>query len=185
MEKKLIGLLILAFVACTPAIKKTVKSDSQNQVKTEKTKHHWEPKKTPQSVENDLTNHPKPHNPPKIEVANVPNYQIPEINEGFEIKSNYQNPNLEDWENTFGKDPKWMELYQASIVHYLQGLQYNLDRDPKLTLNLSMIVLVYGNKMTDTFYLAPEFAAYAKIRFEKSEELAAFLLRNPLRTVKD
>jgi hypothetical protein len=49
----------------------------------------------------------------------------------------------------------------------------------------SMIVFVYGKKMEDAFMLTPEFAEYAKMRFEKSTELAAFVGTYPSRIIKD
>jgi len=76
-------------------------------------------------------------------------------------------------------------LYQESIAHYLQGLANNLEQNSTLQMERSMIVFVYGKKMQDAFMLTPEFAEYAKIRFEKSTEFADFVRTYPSRIIED
>ena len=108
----------------------------------------------------------------------------PEINRST-INAPYVNPNFNAWDAYFGSDPKWVALYQESLTHYLQGLVNNLEQNTALRMERSMIVFVYGKKMGDAFMLTPEFAEYAKMRFEKSTELAAFVRTYPSRIIKD
>ncbi len=108
----------------------------------------------------------------------------PEINRS-PVNTPYVNPNFNTWDAYFGSDPKWVALYQESLTHYLQGLVNNLEQNTALRMERSMIVFVYGKKMEDAFMLTPEFAEYAKIRFEKSTELAAFVRTYPSRIIKE
>lgn len=108
----------------------------------------------------------------------------PEIDRST-INAPYVNPNFNAWDAYFGSDPKWVALYQESLTHYLQGLVNNLEQNIALRMERSTIVFVYGKKMEDAFMLTPEFAEYAKIRFEKSTELAAFVRTYPSRIIKD
>lgn len=108
----------------------------------------------------------------------------PEINLSS-VNAPYVNPNFNAWDAYFGSDPKWVALYQESIAHYLQGLSYNLEQNSTLQMERSMIVFVYGKKMQDAFMLTPEFAEYAKLRFEKSTEFADFVRTYPSRIIED
>ena len=108
----------------------------------------------------------------------------PEINLSS-VNAPYVNPNFNAWDAFFGSDPKWVALYQESIAHYLQGLANNLEQNSTLQMERSMIVFVYGKKMEDAFMLTPEFAEYAKIRFEKSTEFADFVRTYPSRIIED
>lgn len=90
----------------------------------------------------------------------------------------YVNPYQEKWDSVFGKDLKWMEAYNNSVLHFLQGCQNNLDANPRLKMKKVMIVHVYGEKMTDTFFLTPAFGAFCKSKFAQSTAFQAFIDKN-------
>ena len=100
-------------------------------------------------------------------------------------KTTFKNPSLEKWENGFGKDPQWMQLYQESIIRYLNGVEFNLNQQPELQISRSKLVEVYGKKMFDTFQLTPEFAEFAKHRFRESSEFYLFVRKHANQITED
>ena len=93
----------------------------------------------------------------------------------------YHHEAWEKWSKNFSKDQQWETLYQESVVHFIKGLQNNLDREPQLMLQYDLISINYGEKMSMLFYQVPEFVEYSRQRFEKSTELANFALKNKAR----
>lgn len=90
----------------------------------------------------------------------------------------FNNPNLEQWSNTYLNDPQWQEQYSASVTYYLNSVQRNLDQNPQRKTDKSTIVSNYREKMSQTFYRSPEFVEFARSQFEKSKELSDFIVRN-------
>ena len=97
----------------------------------------------------------------------------------------YSNPNINKWEEAFGKDAKWQDLYQSSVTHYLNGISNNLAQNASLKITKSQLVFVYGKKMYDAFPLTPEFAEYSALKFEQSEDLKGFIAQHPGRITED
>lgn len=93
----------------------------------------------------------------------------------------YHHEAWEKWSKNFSKDQQWESLYQESVVHFIKGLQNNLDREPQLMLQYDFISINYGEKMSMLFYQVPEFVEYSRQRFEKSTELSNFALKNKAR----
>jgi hypothetical protein len=100
-------------------------------------------------------------------------------------KTTFENPSMEKWENGFGKDPQWMQLYQESISRYLTGIDHNLNQQPNLRISRSKLIEVYGKKMFDTFQLTPEFAEFAKNRFSESPEFYLFVSKHSNQIIED
>lgn len=100
-------------------------------------------------------------------------------------KDNYVNPSMPKWEASFKTDPKWEELYSQSITYYLQSVEKNLNANPGRTTTQETLVREYKEKMSVTFYKTPEFAEYAKQKFEKSEALQAFTTQHAQQITKD
>lgn len=119
----------------------------------------------------------KPPKKPRLVIAQ--NQKLNEVKdkplEQSIIHQSYKNPNMNSWEEVFGKDEKWQDLYESSVSHYLNGLSNNLQQNPSLRMEKSAIVFVYGKKMYETFLLTPEFAEYSKTKFEQSDELSRFI----------
>ena len=100
-------------------------------------------------------------------------------------KTTFENPSMEKWENGFGKNPQWMQLYQESISRYLTGIENNLNQQPNLRISRSKLIEVYGKKMFDTFQLTPEFAEFAKHRFSESPEFYLFVSKHSNQITED
>ena len=92
---------------------------------------------------------------------------------------------MPNWEASFKTDPKWEELYSQSITYYLQSVEKNLNANPGRTTTQETLVREYKEKMSVTFYKTPEFAEYAKQKFEKSEALQAFTTQHAQQITKD
>ncbi len=190
MIRYLFGSLILLITACTGNHKNVSSSKNHVEPKVQNTPRSQaridssiDEKALPTPIVKPLKKSPRTvdqaeqHRSPATSVT-------PEINRST-INAPYVNPNFNAWDAYFGSDPKWVALYQESLTHYLQGLVNNLEQNTALRMERSMIVFVYGKKMEDAFMLTPEFAEYAKIRFEKSTELAAFVRTYPSRIIED
>jgi hypothetical protein len=190
MKRYILGLALLLVTACTGNHKNVSSSKNHVEPKVQNTPRSQAridssidekalptPKVKPLKKSARTVDQAEQHRSPATSVT-------PEINRST-INTPYVNPNFNAWDVYFGSDPKWVALYQESLTHYLQGLVNNLEQNTALRMERSMIVFVYGKKMEDAFMLTPEFAEYAKIRFEKSTELAAFVRTYPSRIIKD
>ena len=182
--KALIILFLVSILLPLTSCKTDKTKDFGNQQKPNHTSKKSSQKEAEDSVKNSTqTNqNKKPIIIKKNKKTNPPidqNVQLDTIHP-LPIKTDraYQNPNLADWEATFGKDPKWLDLYQESVSHFLIGLANRLNQNPQLKINKSEVIFRYGQKMYDLFLLTPEFAEYCKIKFQSSDELQNFIAQH-------
>lgn len=183
MHKYTTLLSIFLFWACIPKEK-----SATTQEKKTPTKSTIKPQRKPEStVQINTTKPVKKH----LNLNSIPKDERSTLNVEKSPKNNstkayaYTNPSLSLWDEHFGKDPKWMALYQESVDHYLLGVANNLEQQPTLRIARSMLVFVYGKKMNETFVLSPEFVEFAKNKFEHSTELSAFIQTHPTRIIED
>ena len=156
------------------------------------------PHETPEKPRSATETHPLEVQPQEVTQESPPNEKLlPKTKESVTPKSQpkpilregpndqktepYHHEAWEKWSKNFSKDQQWETLYQESVVHFIKGLQNNLDREPQLMLQYDLISINYGEKMSMLFYQVPEFVEYSRQRFEKSTELANFALKNKAR----
>ncbi|MEY4126897.1 MAG: hypothetical protein RL737_1086 [Bacteroidota bacterium] len=169
--------------ACTPtensATKQVKTKPEKSIVKTHNKPTNQEQLNTKEPVQQNLT--PKRLLKKEPSPLNAEKKPLKTITATYE----YKNPSLSQWDAHFGNDPKWMAIYQESVDHYLLGVANNLERQSDLLITRSMLIFVYGKKMSETFLLSPEFVEFAKNKFEHSTELRTFIQTHPMRIIED
>jgi len=187
MKTYFIVVIVLALCACSE--KQTKVKIKRSTQKLTAPQHSAEIKKDPAAPHN--TEESKKSNTKRVDRYNSKRLDTPlsvstqaVIYQPIE-KTTFENPSMEKWENGFGKDPQWMQLYQESISRYLTGIDHNLNQQPNLRISRSKLIEVYGKKMFDTFQLTPEFAEFAKHRFSESPEFYLFVSKHSNQITED
>ena len=126
---------------------------------------------------------------PKIVKTKGPSRQEPKEAKTTSVetqpKENYVNPSMPKWEESFKADPTWEDLYSNSVTYFLQSVEKNLNANPERSTTKETIIREYKEKMSVTFYKTPEFAEYAKDKFEKSVALQEFLVLHAQQITRD
>jgi hypothetical protein len=176
----LILLMALMLPSCSQENPNTPKTTSDTAPKGDN-KSVYEQPSLPSDLPNNQEVKPKIiKSPPKKDKTKGPARQEPEEAKTTSVetqpKENYVNPSMPKWEESFKADPNWEDLYTNSVTYFLQSVEKNLIANPERSTTKESIIREYKEKMSVTFYKTPEFAEYAKDKFEKSKELHEFLV---------